>query len=126
MVFVGRWYFRTSRNTAMNIQKIALIAAAAAALAPAIGNAAPESDAINACARAFATTLAPPGADAPAYKVSYRSAQHFGSMLEFYARDYTFDLHVNDRKTGLAVAHARCTTDVHGSVVALSPIPLGS
>jgi|SRR5580698_10851296 len=109
----------------MNLRNTALTAAAIAALVPAIGNATPESDAINACARAFATTLAPPGADAPAYKVSYRSGQHFGSMLEFYARDHTFDLHVNDRKTGLAVARASCTTDAHGSVVAFAPVSLG-
>jgi hypothetical protein len=110
----------------MNFRKIAAAAATIAALTPAICNATPENDAINACARAFATTLAAPGADAPAFKVSYRSGQHFGSMLEFYARDYTFDLHANDRKTGLAVARASCTTDAHGAVVAFSPIPLGS
>jgi hypothetical protein len=108
----------------MNFRKIALSAATIAALTPAICNATPENDAINACARAFATTLAAPGADAPAFKVSYRSGQHFGSMLEFYARDYTFDLHANDRKTGLAVARASCTTDAHGAVVAFAPIPL--
>ena len=110
----------------MNFRKIALTAAAAAALAPAIGNATPENDAINACARAFATTLAAPGADAPAYKVSYRSSRHFGSMLEFYARDFTFDLRVKDPKTGLAVAHASCSTDAHGAIVDFSPVPLGS
>jgi hypothetical protein len=110
----------------MNLRKIALTAAASAALAPAIGNATAENDAINACARAFAATLAAPGADAPAFKVSYRSGQHFGSMLEFYARDFTFDLRVKDPKTGLAVARASCSTDAHGAVVAFSPIPLGT
>jgi hypothetical protein len=110
----------------MNLRKIAVTAAAIAALAPAIGNATPENDAINACARTFATTLAAPGTDAPAFKVTYRSGQHFGSMLEFYSRDYTFDLRAKDPKTGLAVARASCSTDAHGAIVAFSPIPLGS
>ena len=110
----------------MNFPKIALAAAAIAALTPALCNATPESDAINACARAFANTLAAPGAQAPAYKVSYRSGPHSGSMLEFYARDYTFDLHVNDRNSGLPIARASCSTDAHGEVVAFSPIPLGT
>jgi hypothetical protein len=108
----------------MNFRNIALTAAAIAALAPAIGNASPEKDGVNACARAFATTLASPGADAPAFKVTYRGDQHFGSLLQFYAREYTFDLHVADKKTGLAVARAKCSTDEHGAIVAFVPITL--
>jgi hypothetical protein len=110
----------------MNFRNIALTAAAMAVLAPAIGNASPEKDGLNACARAFATTLAAPGSDAPAYKVTYRGDRHFGSMLEFYEREYNFDLRVNDKKTGLAIARAKCSTDARGAVVAFAPIPLGS
>jgi hypothetical protein len=110
----------------MNFRHIAVAAAAIAVLAPAICAATPERLGINACARAFATTLAAPGADAPAYKITYRSDQHFGSMLEFYVQEYNFDLHVNDKKTGLAVARARCSTDAHGAVVAFTPIPLSN
>jgi hypothetical protein len=110
----------------MNFRQLTFAAAAIAALAPAICNATPENDAINACARAFAKTLAAPGADAPAFKISYRSGRNFGSMLEFYTRDYTFDLHVNDRKSGLPIARASCSTDARGEVVAFSPMPLGT
>jgi len=110
----------------MNFRNIALTAAAIAAFTPAICNASPEKVGLNACARAFATTLAVPGSDAPAFKVTYRSDQHFGSMLEYYVREYNFDLQVNDKKTGLAVARAKCSTDSHGAVVAFAPIPLSN
>jgi hypothetical protein len=108
----------------MNFRNIALSAAVIAALTPAICNASPEKLGIDACARAFATTLAAPGADAPAFKVTYRNDQHFGAMLEYYVRGYNFDLHVNDKKTGLAVARAKCSTDAHGAIVAFAPIAL--
>src|ERR1700722_15845352 len=110
----------------MNFRHIALSAAALAAFAPAIGNASPERDGLNACAQTFAMTLAPHGAEAPAYKVTYRGDQHFGSMLEFYDREYNFDLRVNDKKTGLAVARAKCSTDARGAVLAFAPIPLSN
>jgi hypothetical protein len=110
----------------MNFRKIVLTAATVTALTPAICSASPVKEGINACARAFATTLAAPGADARPFKVSYRGDQHFGSMLEFYTREYTFDLHVNDQKTGRPIARASCSTDLHGSVVAFAPIPVGT
>jgi hypothetical protein len=118
--------FLTIKDTAMNFRNIALIAAAIAALSPAICNASPEKDGINACARAFATTLAAPGADAPAFKVTYRNGQHFGSMLEYYIREYNFDLHVNDKKSGLPIARAKCSTDAHGAIVAFAPIAMSN
>ena len=45
-------------------------------------------------------------------------------MLEFYTREYTFDLNAKDLKTGLPIARASCSTDSRGAVVALSAIPL--
>ena len=108
----------------MKFRNIALVAASIAALAPAISNASPEKAALNACARAFASSLAAPGAAVPSYKVAYRDNRFAGSMLEFYTREYTFDLNANDLKTGLPIARASCSTDAHGAVVALSSIPL--
>jgi len=108
----------------MNFRKLALAAATLAVLAPAISNASPEKAAVDACARAFASSLAAPGAAAPAFKVDYRNAPYSGSMLQFYNRQYTFELHANSKKTGLPVASASCSTDSRGMVVALSPIPL--
>jgi hypothetical protein len=108
----------------MKYRKVALLLAAAAALAPAISNASPERAALDACARAFASSLAAPGSAAPAFKVAYRGGQVAGSMLAFYAREYTFELRANDPKTGLPVARANCSTDARGAVTALSPLPL--
>jgi len=105
----------------MNLRRISLIAVVIAAAAPAISNASPEKAALDACARAFASSLASPGKAAPAFKVAYRGSQSTGSMLEFYTLEYTFDLHANDLKTGLPIARASCSTDSHGTVVALHP-----
>jgi hypothetical protein len=104
----------------MNVRKIGLAVATIAVLAPVISNASPERNALNACAQAFASSLASPGAAAPAFKVAYRGNVNTGSMLEFYTREYTFDLHANDPKTGLPIARASCSTDTRGAVVALS------
>jgi len=103
---------------------LGLILASIAALTPIISNASPEKAALNACARAFATSLAAPGAAAPAFKLAYRSNEFADSMLEFYTREYTFDLNATDLKTGLSIARASCSTDSRGAVVALSSIPL--
>jgi hypothetical protein len=108
----------------MNFRKISLAAAAVAALAPAVSNASSERAAMDACARAFASSLASPGATAPPYTVAYRSNQYVGSLNEFFAREYTFELFANNKKSGLAIARASCTTNTHGAVVALTPIPL--
>jgi hypothetical protein len=86
-----------------------------------MSHASPETQALDACARAFASSLASPGAAAPAFKVAYRGNQSYGSTLEFYAREFTFDLNANDPKTGLPIARASCSTDSHGVVVALLP-----
>jgi hypothetical protein len=103
---------------------LGLALASIAALTPVISNASPEKAALNACARAFASSLAAPGAATPTFKLAYHGNEFVGSMLEFYTREYTFDLNANDVKTGLPIARASCSTDSHGAVVALSSIPL--
>ena len=123
-VIGGVLVFLTIKGTAMNHRKIALLLAAAAAVAPVISNASPERAALNACARAFASSLASPGSAAPAFRVDYRRSQSPGSMLEFYTHNYVFDLHANDPKTGLPLARASCSTDTRGTVIAFSSMPL--
>jgi hypothetical protein len=110
----------------MKVRKVALAIVTIAVLAPAISNASPEKAALNACAHAFASSLASPGSGAPAFKVDYRGTLAAGSTLEFYTREYTFELHANDEKTGLLIARANCSTDAHGAVVAFSAIPTRS
>jgi hypothetical protein len=107
----------------MKVRNIALAIAAIAVIAPAISNASPEKAALDACAHAFASSLASPGSSAPAFKVNYLGSLVTGSTLEFYTRKYTFELHANDAKTGLLIARANCSTDAHGAVVAFSSIP---
>jgi hypothetical protein len=107
----------------MNAVRLALVAAAAAALAPAIVNATPERTALNACARAFASSLAAAGAAPPAFKLIY-GALDGPSTVQFFARNYTFELHARNPKTGLPIARASCSTDARGGVLSLSSIPL--
>ena len=106
----------------MNLRKISLAAAAVTALSPAISNASPESDALSACARAFATSLAAPGAAAPTFIVKDGSARQATSVGDFFGHQYTFDLYANSNKTGTPIARATCSTNWRGTVVALSPV----
>jgi hypothetical protein len=108
----------------MNVRHVGLIAAAIAALSPAISQANTEKAALDACARAFAASLAAPGAAAPTFKVRYGSLQNTGSVTEYFAREFTFELHADSRRTGLPIARASCSTDAHGAVIAFSPIPM--
>jgi hypothetical protein len=108
----------------MNVRKLALAAAAAAVLSPAISDASPEKTALNACARAFASSLASAGGAAPVFKVVYGGERNVASAADFFARTYVFDLHAKDQKTGLPVARASCSTDLRGSIISLSSIPM--
>jgi hypothetical protein len=108
----------------MNIRKLALATAVAAALSPVIAGATPEKDSLNACAHAFASSLAAHGAAAPAFRLAYHGNEFSGSIVDFYNREYTFELHARDPKTGQQLARASCSTDIHGTVIALSALPL--
>ena len=108
----------------MTYRKLSITVATLAVLVPALSQAGPEKNALKACARAFASSLASPGAAAPAFKVDFRGSQFTESMLEVYTFAYTFDLRANDSKTGAAIARASCSTDARGAVLTLSPAPL--
>jgi hypothetical protein len=106
----------------MKFRKIGAAIATIAALAPAISSASTEKAALD----AFASSLASPGAAAPSFKVAYHGGQYLGSAIDLYGRGYSFHLYAHNLKTGLAIAQASCSTDYHGAVVALAPIPLGA
>ncbi|MDP9083781.1 MAG: hypothetical protein M3N50_08450 [Pseudomonadota bacterium] len=108
----------------MNFRKISLLAVSIAALAPAVSNASAEKSALNACAQAFATSLASHGAAAPSYKVAYSDSDYSGSTLEFYNREFDFEMRALDPKTRSLIARAQCSVDLRGNVVAFSSIPL--
>jgi hypothetical protein len=108
----------------MNIRHVGLAVVTVAAFSPSISNASPEKASVEACARAFATSIASTDAPAPSYKVAYRGNPEAGSIVEFYRSGYTFGLEAHDQKTGVTVAPARCSTDRRSTVVALSVLPL--
>jgi hypothetical protein len=110
----------------MKFRKIGAAIATIAALAPAICCASTEKAALDACARAFASSLASPGAAAPSFKVAYHGVLFAESAIDLYGRGYSFHLYAHNLKTGLAIAQASCSTDYHGAVVAFAPIPLGA
>jgi hypothetical protein len=108
----------------MSHRRFVLAAAVLAASVPTFCLASPERAALSSCVQAFAASLASPGAGAPTFKVNYKSGALGGSMLEFYTREYTFDLYANDLKTGLPIGRASCATDYRGAVTALAPLPM--
>jgi hypothetical protein len=109
----------------MKFRKIALGLVTVAALSPAISNASSvEKASLNACARAFASSIAAPGAAAPSFKLAYQSGRFASSVTDFYPAAYTFDLQAQDPKTHVAVARALCSTNSHGAVTALAAVPL--
>lgn len=108
----------------MNFRKISLLAVSIAALAPAISQATVEKTALNSCAQAFVTSLAANGAPAPTYRVAYNATESAGSMVEFYKREFAFELSARNPKTGSKFARASCATDARGNVVSLSSMPL--
>jgi hypothetical protein len=109
----------------MILQKVALAALTIAALSPTVSSASPEKISAKACASAFASSIAAPGASAPAYKLAFRGT--IGSALtDFYPSAFTFTLEARDPKTGLSFARAVCSTDHRGNVTTISAVPLNA
>src|SRR5258708_1305221 len=98
-------------------------AAILAALSPAISQAAPESDALSACTRAFASSLALDPANPPAIKLKYSAGHPSTSWSNFFQREYTFCLQLRDPKTGIARASATCSATAGGNLIALKAAP---
>ena len=109
----------------MILRKVALAAATIAALSPIISNASPERISAKACASAFASSIAAPGAGAPAYKLAFRGTTS-SALSDFYPSDFTFTLEARDPKTGLPIARAVCSTDYRGTVTTISAVPLNA
>jgi hypothetical protein len=108
----------------MCIRNLLLAASLGAAISPSISHASPENVALNACARAFASSLAAAGSSPPSYKLKYPGNQPAGVLADYYRPDYTFYLLANDSKTGARLARATCSTDSHGAKVVLTATPL--
>jgi hypothetical protein len=104
----------------MNIRKLSLSILTLAAIAPVAAFASPEEVALNACAKAFASSIAG-GTSAPAYKLNYDQNRGINTVAGFYVRNYSFTMQAQDRKTGAALATATCSADTRGEVLALTP-----
>jgi Tfp pilus assembly protein PilW len=103
----------------MNIRKLSLAILSIAAIAPVVASASPENVALNACAKAFATSIKPAGSSAPTFKLNYD--QHMNnSVAGYYVRNYTFTMQAQDRKTGTALARGTCSADDRGEVLELT------
>lgn len=106
----------------MITRQLFAIALTVAAVVPA-AHASAERLSVKACANAFASSMAAPGAAVPGYKLDYSS--HFSSTLaDFYPTEYTYTLEARDPKTGVAFARATCVADSRGSVTSISTVPL--
>jgi hypothetical protein len=105
--------FRTS------LPALALIAA----ISPATSKASSEDAALNACARAFASSIAAPGSAAPAYKLKYPGSHGESPLASYYGIRYTFYLQAQNAQTGLPLARASCSVNARGTV-ALTSIPM--
>ena len=109
----------------MKFRTLGLAIAAASALTPALSQAWAGKTSFDACVNAFEKSIDPSAGRG--FKVVF-SGSHSGETG--YAAlmtpvTYSFDLAVNDGKTGKVFARARCLADSRGTVSSLSPLPLG-
>jgi hypothetical protein len=109
----------------MKMHTLLLGAASAAVFSASISHASTENAALNACARAFAASLALPGSDTPSFKLKYLGGQAGSTFDDYYSgHEYRFFLQAQNPKTGLTLARATCTADTRGTRVALTSTPL--
>jgi hypothetical protein len=109
----------------MILHKVALAVVTIAALSPTVSNASPERISAKACASAFASSIAAPGAGAPAYKVAFRGMAG-SAMDDFYPSEFKFTLEARDPNTGVPFARAVCSTNDRGTVTTISAVPLNA
>jgi hypothetical protein len=109
----------------MKFRTIGLAIAAASALSPSLSQAWVGKIPLDACVNAFKKSLdSSAGHD---FKVVFSGSllADGSAMAQLMPVEYTFDLALNDAKTGKISARARCLADGHGVVSSLSPLPIG-
>jgi hypothetical protein len=114
---LGSWYFRIE-DTIMSFRLLFPTVALIAALSPAVSQAAPETEALNTCSRAFAASIATDAASPPSFKLKY-SGGPAATWSMYFTHEYTFFLQARDPKTGAARASATCSASVAGTLIAL-------
>jgi hypothetical protein len=99
-------------------------AAVIAALSPSLSQAAPESEALNACTQAFESSLGADEAHPQVFKVKYNAGQPPSAWSNYFTRAYTFFLQARDPKTGVARASATCSASASGTLITLKAAPV--
>jgi hypothetical protein len=107
----------------MNFRVFLPSLAVIAALSPCTSKASSEDAALNACASAFASSIAAPGSAAPVYKLKYPGNHAESPLASYYGIRYTFYLQAQNAKTGLPLARASCSVDARGTI-ALTSMPM--
>jgi hypothetical protein len=106
----------------MITRKFSLSIIAIAALAPVVASASPEKLALNACAKAFASSITG-GSSMPSFKLSYDHKVASDTFVSYYAHDFSFTMQARDSKTGAALARATCSADTRGEVLSFTSEP---
>jgi hypothetical protein len=101
----------------MDFRKIAFATAAVAALSPAISAANTTDTAMSACVQAFAAKITTPGTETPAVKVDFKPSAAASSVMDYYARNYSFTMSARKVKSGTEFAQATCLADARGVVL---------
>jgi hypothetical protein len=101
----------------MNIRNLSLAFASIVAVSPLVASASPEDAALNACVKAFASSIAAPGASTPAFKLNYAQRHFVSPVTDYYAHSFTFTMKAQNPKTGLAFASATCSASLRGDVL---------
>ena len=109
----------------MKFRTLGLAIAAVCALSPGLSQAGAQKTSFEACVSAFEKSIDPSaGRD---FKIVFSGSRFDDSTYAalFTPATYTFDLAVNDAKTGKIYARSRCLADGRGIVSSLTPLPLG-
>jgi hypothetical protein len=104
----------------MDFRKLALATTATTAIAslsPTLCAADPSDAALSACVKAFAAKITTPGAETPAVRIDYPQRHAVGSVMDYYARNYTFTMSARRVKSGAEFAQATCLADSRGVVI---------
>lgn len=110
----------------MSIRNTVIASILAAAVLPAVSNAADQDVMAGACGRAFAAKLGLATGDTPAYKLTTLAGAQETAMERFYSQDYFVDMVAHAPRTGATVAKARCTVSRSGVVISLETQPFNA
>lgn len=107
----------------MDYRRVSIVAAFLGLSTPLVSQAAPHDAALNACVRAFASSVRP-GAALANVKVHYVPRPGTSLISDYFSREYSFFLQAKGASTG-TIAVATCSANANGTVVSLQPVRPG-